>query len=104
MDINNMDDIVPAPLLDKFVEELPDEYAVSLKEYSWFIGHKLYEVMHENMRGWYEGMPVPIVYLFQAGILRIFELGMTLTEALVSENVAAAQIVKNHVKEKVAKW
>ena len=99
-----MDDIKADPLLDKFVEELSDEHGSSLQEFSWFIGNHFNESTHVSIKSWHESVPVPIVYLFQAAILRVFEVGMTLTASLASENVAAASIVKKHIKEKISRW
>lgn len=99
-----MDTLEPDNFLDKFVEELSDEHSSSLKEFSWFIGNHFNESVYESIKGWHESVPVPVVYLYLAAILRMFELGITLTASLAGEDVAAAQIVKKHIKEKISKW
>lgn len=91
-------------MLDKFIETLPKEQVKPLVDFSGKLADQLCNVCFIEIKKEQEKKIIPSVYPLLASVINCLELMIMLVQTLSKENVAAAHLLKRHIKERIRQW
>ena len=90
--------------LDLFIAELPEEQRQQLQEFRLQVQYRINQRAYDMIKTFSKKSGIAATYIYLAVVQAVVELVITLTEAMVSVDFAAASVLKDDIKGRIGKW